>query len=170
MVKSSTQMKNMIEDWIKIVGAKYEDSTKKVQPTHPQVEWQFLIGEALHITKTSKRNDRIDIHYALGFSKEVKEKFIKTDKNSVELSHQVNSFLLLLGLSTNWVTEANQISGLDVKTYIDEEELTRPRFYRIWDAVISASFHAGKTIMLQLNPQSLESTKMTDTSGKDMYH
>ena len=170
MVKSSNQMKNMIEDWIKIIGIKYENSTQKVQSQHPQVEWQFLIGEALHVTKMSGRNDRTDIHYAIGFPDQVKNVFNVSEKSSIELLHEINGFLTSLGLSYNWIIENNHVTGLDIRTYVDEEELNRPTFYRIWDKVTSTSNHVMKTIMLRLGQQSPVVTKMTDTSGKDMYH
>ena len=94
MVKSSIQMKNMIEDWIKITGVKYENSTDQIKSKNPQVEWQFLIGQALHVTKMSKREDRVQIHYALVFPPEITAKFNNNDDVGRELINEIDSFLI----------------------------------------------------------------------------
>lgn len=169
MVKTSTQMKNMIEDWIKIVGVKYQNSTDMIKPKNQQVDWQFVIGQGLHITKISNRNDRIHIHYAYGFSDEIKNKLNLNGKiNSVVIS-EVNGFLISSELHPEWVMDNNQIVGLNVNTYIDEQELTRPTFFRMWDKVIGASDHVMKIIALRLQIQSSDVTITTNTSSKGMY-
>lgn len=169
MTKTSTQMKNMIEDWIKTVGTKYQDSTSMVKSKNAQVEWQFLIGQALHVTKVSNRSDRVQLHYALGFPNEIKTKINLNEKTSFEVVNEINGFLTLLELSPNWVMDNNQVVGLDINTYIDEQELDRPTFFKTWDKVIGASNHIMKIITLRLQVQSPNVTMTANTSSKDMY-
>jgi hypothetical protein len=169
MTKTSQQVRNMIEDWIKSIPIKYQDSTNIVKAKNPLLEWQFLIGEALHISKVTNRDDRILIHYAMNFSNEIKEKFVVTEKLSSDLANSINGFLISLGLSFNWLIDKDKIFGLDVRTYIDFEELNRPLFFKTWDKVVNVSNHVGATIHRKLDPKSTSLAKSSNTSDMNMY-
>lgn len=170
MTKTSQQLKNMIEDWIKLVPITFQDSTEMVKSKDPNLEWQFLVGTALHITRMSNRQDRIFIHWSMSFADEIKEKFLINDKFSSDLAHSINGFLVSLDLSFNWVTEKESIAGLDIRTYIDVEEIDRPLFFKTWDKIVNVGGHIGNTIKRRLNPQSTEIAKSSNTSNMNMYH
>lgn len=169
MVKSVSQMKNMIEDWIKVTGVKYIDSTEQIKSKNPQVEWQFVIGQALHVTKMSKRDDRITIHYAIGCPPEITEKFNIKDNVGQELINEIDGFLVLLEIKPNWQTDKDHVIGLDISTYIDEEELSRPLFFKSWDKLLSASNQSIRIMTIRLHPKLSNPINPTDTSGRDIY-
>jgi len=50
MVKTSSQLKNIVEDWIKTTNVKYKDTTKIMQEKSSILDWQFVAGEALNVT------------------------------------------------------------------------------------------------------------------------
>lgn len=62
MVKTSEEMKNLVEDYIKITNIKYEDQTEKVREKSKVVEWQFHIGANVIVSKNANRDDRIQVN------------------------------------------------------------------------------------------------------------
>jgi len=167
MVKTPDQLKNMTEDYIKTTGVKYQDSTSLIQEKNKDIQWQFLVGQALHITKRASRDDRIFLHFASGFSKEMIEGFNQLgDKGRAEFINEVNEFLILVGLQNNWMLKDKQIIGLEVRAYIDAEEFDRPMFFKVWDNVMSTSNHINRKIALKTLPEQI---KDSDTRSKAMY-
>ena len=167
MVKTPDQLKNMTEDYIKTTGVKYQDTTSKIQEKNKDVQWQFLIGQALHATKMASRDDRIYLHFSAGFPKEMTEGFKQLgDKGRAEFINEVNEFLISVGLQYKWTVEDKQIVGLEISAYIDVEEFDRPTFFKVWDNIMSTSNHINRKIALKTLP---EQVKDPDTSRKAMY-
>ena len=97
-MKRPEQMKYMVEDWIKITGLKYQDTTTQMQEKNPEIQWQILVGQSMHITKMKKRDDRILIHLALGFAEDLIDRLPKLgDLARLELFNSVNEPIPLSG-------------------------------------------------------------------------
>ena len=55
MAKTSQEMKELVEEFIKITNVKYEDQTKKVKEKSNLVDWQFHVGTNVVISKNANR-------------------------------------------------------------------------------------------------------------------
>lgn len=159
MVKTSEQLKNMVEDYIKTTGIKYQETTSLIQKQDPKVQWQFVIGKGLHITKHESRDDRFSFHYGIGISPEHKDGFKKILENEPEFINSLFEIAILQDCSARYVTKGNEPGGIEISSYIDVEELNRPNFYKQWDRVNSLSHHLIRKIQIKINPKS----KPTDT-------
>jgi len=162
-------MKNIVEDWIKTTGSKYKDTTEEIQKKNPDVEWQFLIGPSLHVTKMKSRNDRIILHNALNFDENF-QNVIDTTKTEVnKVINHANEVMLLRELTWVWHKNGNNVSGIDVNTYVDEENLSRPIFFEKWDAVATTSGHVTRILGIALNPQQTTPTDSAESTSNPMY-
>jgi len=90
-------MKNMIEEYIKMTPVKYQDTTSHYD--NKIVEWQYLIGQALHVTKLTGREDRINIHYAISISDKDYEQFKEVVLSDNEFGNSLNELVILQGFS-----------------------------------------------------------------------
>ena len=59
MTKTSTEMKQLVEEFIRITNVKYEDQTEKIKQKREQVDWKFHVGTNVIESKTAKKEDRI---------------------------------------------------------------------------------------------------------------
>jgi len=164
-VKTSNQIKNMVEDYIKLTTVKYQDSTALVQKQSPTVEWQFIIGKALHITKMKNRDDRIIFSYGVGIAPQHKDAFKNLDP---EFLNGLNETIILQDCTPKWINENNEIKGVEISSYIDVEEFNRPNFFKTWDRVNSLGNHILRKIVIRISPQTAKPTD-SDTSTQSMY-
>jgi len=177
MAKSSDQMKNMVEDYIKITGLKCVDNTQKVKEKFPNVEWQLGVGK-ITINKTSERNDRITVSSSVRFGKLI-DKFNKlTDLEKSTAIGQINQFAVLKGVSVNWMTDSSKeqsektlshyYTGLVVNTFIDEQELDRPIFFRTFETIFAVQGVANN-ILAQIMKLNVVQDISTDQPKGDMF-
>jgi len=159
MVKTPDQLKNIVEEYIKTTKIKYQETTSQVQQQDPKIQWQFIIGKGLAITKHESRDDRITIQYGIGISPEHKDGFKKILENEPEFINSLLEIAMLQDCSARLIAEGNETKGIGVSSYIDVEELNRPNFYKQWDRVNSLSNHLIRKIQIKINPKS----KPTDT-------
>jgi len=153
MPKTSSQMKNMIQDYIKITKRPYKETTEEMAKKFSNLDWQILAGNAVHFTKFKSRDDRIDIHYAIGFTEE-QSKQLQVGQPDIEKTIlEINGLLTSSNLKYEWNVKEGHITGLLVKSFIDEEELSRANVFRIWESIVNHAVHAGKKITLKINPQ-----------------
>ncbi len=160
-------MKNIVEDYIKITKAQMKDSTVEIQEKNPNVDWQFLIGQALHVTKMQGRDDRIDIHLPINFSEDISKQLVVGTPNVEDKINEINAFLISNDLQYSWHVKDDLITGFDIKSYIDEEELSRPKFFEKWDKILVTSEHVKMGILRMINPgimQTKTSNKISDSS------
>ena len=170
MVKTPDQMRNMIEDWIKITGLKYHDTTIKIQEKNPNIEWQLLLDPAMHITKMKKRNDRILFHLAMGFEEKIIDEMQKLgDQEKVDLFNGINEMISLAGLTYNWIVKDKLRAGINVRDYIDEEELNRPNVFKTLDKISLMGTLVLSRIAMRINPTGVKTTDVGKASDKQMY-
>jgi len=159
MVKTPDQLKNIVEEYIKTTRIKYQETTSQVQQQDPKIQWHFIIGKGLAITKHESRDDRISFQYGIGISAEHKDGFKKILENEPEFINSLFEIAMLQDCSARLISEGNETKGIGVSSYIDVEELNRPNFYKQWDRVNSLSNHLIRKIQIKINPKS----KPTDT-------
>ncbi len=169
MVKTSEQLKNMAEDYIKITNTKYQNSTDQIREKNSDVDWQFVVGPSLHITMMKKRPDRILIHISVGFKEEDQKGVNQLALSDPEFINSINEIIMLSGFTHQWIkNKEGAITGININTYIDSEDFVRPSFYKEWDKLMSLQNHMARKIGIKLNPQQSKPTD-SDTAGKSMY-
>ena len=167
MVKTPDQLKNIVEDYIKTTGVKYQETTVQAQQQVSDIEWQFVIGKGLHITKQKSRDDRIIFHYGIGISPQHKEEFKKILENEPEFINSLFELAILQECSARMISEGNEPKGIEISSYIDVEELNRPNFFKEWDLVNALTNHLVRKIQIKINPKSKPSD--VGTSTQSMY-
>jgi len=169
MAKTSSQLKNMIEDYVKIVGSEMKDTTTEIQQTNSNVEWQILVGKSLHVTKMKNRNDRIDLLISIKFEKKITDQLITGTANVQKTLREINELLITNGFQYIWKSVEGKVTGLEIKTYIDEEELSRVKFFNKWDAIVNLSTATTNKILALVNPNLIQSDSTSDTTDSSMY-
>lgn len=133
MVKTSEQIKNIIEDWIKITGIKYEDISQKQDGQ--SLEWVFQVGPSMIIYMT-KRQDRINLETQINFAPEHQEATANMpDRDFLEFTNEINEHLLLAGLQPVYKQTQKRIEAMKIIGYVDVESLSREHFFKIFDKV-----------------------------------
>ena len=62
MTKTSEQMKELVEDFIKVTNINYEDQTEKIREKSNLIDWQFHVGTNVIVSKNANREDRIHVN------------------------------------------------------------------------------------------------------------
>ena len=70
MVKDSTEMKELVEEFIKITSINYEDQTEKIKEKSQAIEWQYRVGANVIVSKNINRKDRIHLNVNMRFPPE----------------------------------------------------------------------------------------------------
>ena len=176
MVKSSTQMKNMVEDYFKNAGLKYVDSTEEMQKKNEKIEWQLVFGAA-HITKTTNRDDRLTLVNPLLFnqSSDIFNRLPNSEK--IALITSINKFIILKGMSFNWITKKDgenktkesEFESLNVLTWIDEEELSRSNLFRKIDNLVGTVAIVRSLILQKIKPESVQDITKSNEPPKGDY-
>ena len=68
MTKSSDEMKQLVEEFIKVTGINYQDQTEKVKEKSDMIEWQFHVGTNVIVSKNANRKDRIHLNVNMRFT------------------------------------------------------------------------------------------------------
>jgi len=139
MVKTSSQLKNIVEDWIKTTNVKYKDTTKIMQE------------------KSS----------ILQFAPEISSKLTVGVDVVENMVNELNAFVITNGLKIIWNVQKGLIAGFAIKSYIDSDELDRPSFYHKWDRTINVSGHVQSNLIRFANPTQAQTT--TEISDSTMY-
>ena len=170
MVKTSSQLQNMTEDWIKQTGVKYSDSTKQGQSYNPEIEWQFMIGNSITFSKLKGRDDRINIDSGAGISPQHQTAFASLSNKEINgFMLEVSQFAIDCGVKCNWEVEDEKITSFTIADYIDVEEFTRSNFMKSWDNVNNVSKLTIVKINQVLNPEEIVKPDASDSSDKVMY-
>jgi len=169
MVKSHDQIKNMVEDYIKITGVNYKDTTEKIKEKNPDTAWQFVVGKGLHITMMKKRPDRILLHIPSIYDEKDLEGVNQVLQSDPEFANSINEFIILRGCTNSWIkNKEGVITGFNVNIYIDSENFDRPKFFEEWDKLMITQGHVVKKIGIRFNPKQTKPTD-SDTTEKSMY-
>lgn len=167
MSKTFSQMKNMIEDWIKVTNVEYRDTTEEIQKKVPKVEWQIIMQKVIHVTAYKGREDRVNLHTQTSFDSKLSSKLTVGIDEVENIVQEINAFLITNGLRFEWKVKEKLITGFVIKSSIDSEILDRPHFFYTWDRILSATSHVSG-ILMRLVKQSQTQTS-ADSSASTMY-
>ena len=55
MTKTSSEMKQLVEEFIQITNVKYEDHSGRIKEKSDLVDWQFHVGSNVIVSKNANR-------------------------------------------------------------------------------------------------------------------
>ncbi|MDX1596323.1 MAG: hypothetical protein R3327_05220 [Nitrosopumilaceae archaeon] len=168
MTKTSQEMRQLVEDFVKVTKVKFTDITEKAKEKSPMIEWQLHVGQALYVTKLSTREDRIQMTFALRLPPEHIGKIVTDSPSFEKIAMDINYLATVCGVFVQWIkTEKNEIRGLNLSTHLDESILTRVNFHDKWDNLA----RVGLQIQRIFGTARLGTTAATtnETSDKSMY-
>ncbi len=132
-MKTPGQIKNIVEDWIKITGREFKEV--KQQQNQEKLEWAILVKPTLIIYMT-KRQDRVILESQLNFAPEHQEASEKlSNKDYLEFTNSINEHLIIAELQPVYKQKEKRIEAMKITGYVDTESLTRESFYKTWDKV-----------------------------------
>jgi hypothetical protein len=168
MVKTSEEMKRLVEDYIKITNIKYEDQTEKVREKSKVVEWQFHIGANVIVSKNANRDDRIQVNVNMRFPPEDAKLLVLKNPSFSKAIMEISEICTTCGVGHQWMKDKEDIIGLAIFSHVDEQILDRISFHNTWDNVARVSGHAQK--ILRANFSGFPTPNTTDdTIDKSMY-
>ncbi len=167
MVKTSDELKSMVEEFIKITNVKYEDQTDKIKEKSNLIEWQFHLGTNVIVSKNANRTDRIHLNVNMRFPPNDAKLLVIKNPSFSKAVMEISEICTITGVGHQWIKDKEQIAGLAIFTHVDEEILDRVSFHNAWDNVSRVSGHVQK--ILRSNFSGFASTNSAETTDKSMY-
>ena len=136
MVRTFPQLKNIVEDWIKIVALPYQDTISEEKPKNKQLEWIFKINDIIFVYMVTGRIDRISIQSPIAFAEE--HQTATSQLNDIEFLKflvDINEPLFIAGLTPIYEQNQKIIKAITIQSYLDTESLQREQFYKEWDKI-----------------------------------
>jgi hypothetical protein len=169
MIKTSGQMKTLVEDFIKVTNINYEDQTEKVREKSKMIEWQFRVGTNVIISKNENRTDRIHLNVNMRFPPEDSKLLIIKNPSFSKAIMEISEICTTCGVGHQWIKSDKTIVGLAIFSHVDEEVLDRVTFHSVWDNVARVSGHTQKILRTNFSSFSSQTNSSDETIGKSMY-
>jgi hypothetical protein len=169
MAKTSQEMKELVEEFIKITNVKYEDQTKKVKEKSNLVDWQFHVGTNVIISKNVNREDRIHVNVNMRFPAEDVKLLVSKNPSFSKAVMEISEICTICNIGHQWIKDAEAIAGLAIFSHIDEQNLERNTFHNVWDNVARVSGHIQKILRSNFSNFSSKSNLSDETMDKSMY-
>ena len=169
MIKTSEEMKTLVEDFIKITNINYEDQTEKVREKSKMIEWQFRVGTNVIISKNANRADRIHLNVNMRFPPEDSKLLIIKNPSFSKAIMGISEICTTCGIGHQWIKSGEVIVGLAIFSHVDEENLDRVTFHNVWDNVARVSGHVQKILRSNFSSFSSQTNSSDETVDKSMY-
>jgi len=166
MTKTFSQLKNIVEDWIKTTNAKFEDITQTEKPKQPRLEWAYKINNQIIVFMVEGREDRINIQTPIGFAPEHQKATSKlSDKDFIKFLIHLIEPLYMAGLNVNILQDNKIIKEVSIQSYLDTESLEREKFYRIWDKIVGFREVIIKKVQVEFGVKGMSADSESSDSG-----
>jgi len=169
MIKTSEEMKTLVEDFIKITNINYEDQTEKIREKSKVVEWQFRVGTNVIISKNANRADRIHLNVNMRFPPEDSKLLIIKNPSFSKAIMGISEVCTTCRIGHQWIKSDETIVGLAIFSHVDEEALDRVTFHNVWDNVARVSGHVQKILRSNFSSFSSQTNSSDETISKSMY-
>lgn len=174
MVKTTSQIRNIVEDWCKTVNITLEDNTTKANEKNDVFDFYLnggVEGNKYAISKNKNRDDRITLSTSVNISPVHLEAMAGiSDKERAELLQSINELAIVSGCTIQWSVKDGQPVGFVVTDWVDTEEFDRPKFYHRLDTVMQVKVSSVAKIQIKLNPSvSATDVSNTDSDSNPMY-
>ena len=169
MVKSSEEMKRLVEEFIKVTGIDYQDQTHKVREKSNMIEWQFHVGTNVIVSKNASRNDRIHLNVNMRFTPNDTKLLTMRNPSFSKAIMEVSEICTICSVGHQWVKDKESIAGLAIFSHVDEQGLDRISFHDTWDNVARVAGHVQKILRSNFSGLSAATNPSEETSEKSMY-
>ena len=169
MTKTSLEMKELVEEFIKITNVKYVDQTEKIKEKSDLVDWQFHVGTNVIVSKNSNREDRVHVNVNMRFSPEDSKLLVKTNPSFSKAVMEISEICTICNIGHQWIKDVESIAGLAIFSHIDEQNLDRISFHNVWDNVARVSGHTQKILRSNFSNFSSKNNLGEETLDKSMY-
>ena len=169
MVKTSEQMKSLVEEFIKITNIDYEDQTEKVKEKSKIIEWQFRVGTNVIVSKNINRIDRIHLNVNMRFPPEDTKLLIVKNPSFSKAIIEISEICTICGIGHQWIKDKEKMAGLAVFSHIDEQVLDRVKFHDVWDNLSRVTVHVQKILRSNFSGFVSQNNSSVETTEKSMY-
>ncbi len=168
MVKTSEEMKSLVEEFIKVTGIKYEDQTQKVREKSQLIEWQYHVGTNVIVSKNANRTDRIHLNVNMRFTTQDAKLLTIGNPSFSKAVMETSEICTICNVGHQWIKDKENIVGLAIFAHVDEEILDRVTFHNTWDNVARVTGHVQKILRSNFSGFSAQNNQDV-TSEKSMY-
>jgi len=169
MVKTSEQMKVLVEEYIKITNINYEDQTEKIREKSKEIEWQFRVGTNVIVSKNENRADRIHLNVNMRFPPEDSKLLVIKNPSFSKANMSISEVCTMCGIGHQWIKNNEVIVGLAIFAHVDEQILDRITFHNAWDNLARVSGHVQKILRTNFSNFLSQNNSTDDTIDKSMY-
>ena len=169
MVKTSDEMKSLVEEFIKVTGINYDDQTQKVREKSQLIEWQFHVGTNVIVSKNANRTDRIHLNVNMRFTPQDSKLLTMGNPSFSKAIMEISEICTISKVGHQWIKDKEDIVGLAIFSHVDEEILDRVSFHNEWDNVARVAGHVQKILRSNFSSFSSQSSQSDITSEKSMY-
>jgi len=169
MTKTSEQMKDLVEDFIKVTNINYEDQTEKIREKSQIIDWQFHVGTNVIVSKNANRADRIHINVNMRFPPQDSKLLVMKNPSFSKAIMEISEICTICHVGHQWIKDSENIAGLAIFSHVDEQVLDRISFHNAWDNVARVSGHVQKILRSNFSGFSAQSNTTDATIDKSMY-
>lgn len=169
MAKTSEEMKDLIEGFIKITNIKYEDQTEKIKEKSKIIDWQFHIGANVIVSKNANLEDRVHLNVNMRFPTQDAKLLVMKNPSFAKAIMEISEICTICRVGHQWIKDNENIVGLAVFSHVDEQNLNRVSFHNVWDNVARVAGHVQKILRSNFSGFSAQNSSTDQTVDKSMY-
>ena len=169
MTKISSEMKDLVEDFIKITNINYEDQTEKIREKSKVIDWQFHVGTNVIVSKNANRSDRIHVNVNMRFPPQDSKLLVMKNPSFSKAIMEISEICTICKIGHQWIKDGENIAGLAIFSHVDEQTLDRVSFHNTWDNVARVSGHVQKILRSNFSGLSTQNNITDTTIDKSMY-
>ena len=168
MTKTPQEMKDLVEEFIKVTNIKYEDQTEKIKEKSQIIDWQFHVGSNVIVSKNANREDRVHINVNMRFPPQDSQLLVMKNPSFSKAIMEVSEICTICNVGHQWIKDKENIAGLAIFSHVDEQNLDRISFHNTWDNVARVSGHVQKILRSNFSGFSSQGNQ-GETTEKSMY-
>ncbi len=169
MTKTSQEMKELVEGFIKVTNINYEDQTDKIKEKSNITDWQFHVGTNVIVSKNANREDRIHVNVNMRFPPQDSKLLVMKNPSFSKAIMEISEICTTCNVGHQWIKDVENIAGLAIFSHVDEQVLDRVSFHNTWDNVARVSGHVQKILRSNFSGFSAQSNTTDATMDKSMY-
>ena len=169
MAKTSQEMKELVEEFIKVTNINYEDQTDKIKEKSKIIDWQFHVGANVIISKNANRSDRVHVNVNMRFPPQDAKLLVMKNQSFSKAIMEISEICTVCDVGHQWIKDGENIAGLAIFSHVDEQSLDRTSFHNTWDNVARVSGHVQKILRSNFSEFSTQNNTTDATIDKSMY-
>ena len=169
MAKTSQEMKELVEEFIKVTNINYEDQTDKIKEKSKIIDWQFHVGANVIISKNTNRSDRVHVNVNMRFPPQDAKLLVMKNQSFSKAIMEISEICTVCNVGHQWIKDGESIAGLAIFSHVDEQSLDRTSFHNTWDNVARVSGHVQKILRSNFSEFSTQNNTTDATIDKSMY-